>query len=399
MRPRFRFSIGSLLLVGALTLAGCKKEQAPAAGDNKGTGTGVEALDKLAKQVQDKVGEATKLAGDERKGLDPEQYEKLILALSACELKETGVDFKCEAYNTYREARSRNTRLKDLAGMSSRLGLKHLTDKSPTVRYVAAGLLKSLFGSGAAAQEAVLKAAPEEKNPIVLARMISAVASSAKRNPKVAEWVVKMADHTEPVVRREALNWLASSWYMDVAGAHDKLMEKIEKDPDQKVRQTACHYAGKTGNEKLLPLYKKLTAKPDKDPEMYTACMRGLMEMWNPFLTRKIPASQKAYTLTMARMNDKPRGKDRPPWIMMNDFGRVPRDNPPWYNEKAVKKMLVSVALDDKARWLARTGAVRSLARLKAKPELEQIKKALGTKTEFDNKQVLRTVDQELAKL
>jgi hypothetical protein len=388
----------------ALLSAGCSKEtpatsepKADPKADPKKTADPNDPLSKLVKKVEDKVAAATGALAKDGPALTFEQYEALLLGLAKCKLVESGVDYKCAEYKTYNEARNRGTAFRDLAGRSSDLGLKHVKHESPAVRYMAAGMLGSFFGAKPAVQEAAIKAIAEEKDPLVLAALIRAVASSAKRNPKVAELLIKNADHEAERVRIEVIGWLTTSFCEGLPGGADKILEKIEKDPSQKVQQSACESAGKTGDPRLMPLFKKLTKKPDDNP-MYSSCMRGLVDMWNPFMSREAPLSAEAYKLTLNRLNDKPRGKDRPPWLIMSSLGRAPKGPPAWYKPAAVAKALQSIALDEAANWMTRVGACRSLGELKATKELEAIGKALAEKTAFEDKQVAKAAAEALAK-
>jgi HEAT repeat protein len=345
-----------------------------------------------------KPAKATKPVGPERPELTPEKYEELILGLASCKLDSQGIDRSCEAFKRYTEARGRNTVIGDLAGRSSKLGIKLLGHKSPTVRFVAAGLLRSYSDIETAAQEAVLKAVPAEKSPSVLAQLVLAVSPGAKTNPEVAKLLLKLADHAEEPVRLAVVRWLTSRWSEGVKGAPEKLMERIRRDPAPGVRRLACRSAGRTGDDRLVPIYRKLTQNPDADPETYASCMRGLIEMWNPLMSRP-KLSRKAYVLSLARMNEKPRGKNRPPWIIPKEFGRIPHGEPPWYEKDEVVKMLLAVALDQRARWLARAGAVRALGKLKAEHALQQVREALTGKSDFDSTSILKTTKKELKHL
>ncbi len=400
----------SLLIACGLVLAGCKKEQPATPPDEKKAAPDEkkeekkaadpnDPLSKIVKKVEEKVAGAVGALAKDGKALTQEEYEKLLLELSKCTFNDNGIDWQCEQYKAYRDARNRNTALKDLAGMSSTLGLKHMKHESPAVRYTAAGLLRSFFGSKPETQDAVIAYAPEEKNPVVLAALLSAVGSSMGRNPKVAELVLKMADHEAEAVRIEAIGWMASSWGAKVAGAADKVIDKVQKDPSVKVQRVACENAGKLGDKRMLPIFKKLTQKPDENPDLYSSCMRGLMDMWNPFLSSEAPASPEAYKLTMNRLRDKPRSKNRPPWIIMSSFGRTPKGETPWYKQAEVVKALADVALDGNAHWMARTAACRALGELKAEKELGTIKEKLAAKTDFDDKNVVKAAEEAVAKI
>jgi hypothetical protein len=166
------------------------------------------------------------------------------------------------------------------------------------------------------------------------------------------------------------------------------------------VQAYACETAGKLGDKRLLAIYKKLTKKPDEKPDLYSSCMSGLHEMWNPFmLPDGFVASAEAYKLTMNRLRDKPRTENRPPWTLMSKLGRVPKGPPAWYKQAEVQKVLGDIALDDKAKWLARTGCTRALGELKAQKELTAIKEKLGASDKFEDKQIVKTAEEGLAKI
>lgn len=380
--PRWRSS--TLLLVGGLVLVGCRGDRPAGPQPGSGSGAGRPARPAAEKALRKKPNGA----------LSEAQLERLLLDLASCDLGQRGVSMDCEAFRAYQRARRRATG--DLTSISTRVALRHLRHGSATVRLIAAGLVGAPPGASGAVLQAAVRAIPEEKHPLVLARLITAVAPAAKDDPVVAQLVLQLADHPAEAARQETMVWLASDLFAQVQGAVDKVIEKIETDPSAKVRQAACRNAGRSGDERLVPIYRMLTRQPQRQPELYAACMQGLMALWNPLLTRTAPPSGRAFALTLARMNEKPRSRVRPPWQVMRDFGRVPPGKPRWYrnSEQAVRRLLLEVALDGQARWLARTGAVWSLGRLGARAELGRIAKALATKTDFDSRNVARAVNQ-----
>ncbi|MCA9667020.1 MAG: HEAT repeat domain-containing protein [Myxococcales bacterium] len=385
---------------GSAATKGSGSSGGAAAAKAAGTGSGSAGNlgDKLAKAIGSAIKGGAKGSGGGKPQITPEQYEKLILGLVGCKITRHGrLGRKCAGYKALSEARSAGATVKDFVGHSHKLGIKLLKHEDEAVRWYAAGLLKSFFGVHADAQKAVLAAAPEEKSPYVLARMIYAVGKAASKNADIAAWLMKMADHEHAQVRKQALAYLASA--SGVAGRYEKFVEKMTKDPDVEVRRHACRYAGRLGDERLVKTYKKLTRTvSEKTEALYADCMRGLLTMWNPFMgTHKL--SEEAYKLTLARIARRPRSEFNPPWIMMSAFGRRPRSNPSWYNEKAVRTLLVDVALDRRARWLARSGAARALGKLRARKQLEQLKKRLSAKKDFDSRNVLKVVNKQLSRM
>ncbi|MDY0001527.1 MAG: HEAT repeat domain-containing protein [Polyangia bacterium] len=379
------------------------------------------AVDKLGMAV-DKVDKALK---DDRPPLTMEQYEKYILALSACKLQEWGVDNKCEQHKTLQEARSAKGALTQLFGKYQEIGLKHMKHENDTVRYYAIGLLGTGMWNTQKEEvaTAVIAASENEKNHLVLRQMIQVLATSARKHPSIAKWLVeKMSKHENENVRSSAAGYLASA-NRGIEGFLARMIEMIQKDPSDKVKQMACKRAYEHWDDKILPIYQKLTAN-DKDPGLYSSCLEGLFNMWNAFVFLEKP-SEKAFKLTLQRMYDKPRTKNRPPWTIMRGFGRIPMEKvensnekriPAWYKEPLVIKAMLDVARDPAANWMSRTGAVSALAELglaaekekragvkeNIKKEIDKLQKELEGRGEKDRDgsfHVVNTIKREAAKL
>lgn len=317
--------------------------------------------------------------------------DRALLSLSRCELAGDGIDPACPALKTYEVVKGRSD-----PQTSASLGSKHLRHESPAVRYAAAGLIRPLVSSRSEIQAIVVKAATVEKHPLVLKRLIALVGRGAKVNSQIADLLLSMADHEDPAVRLVSISWLNTSWAREIKGALTKVMEKIDKDPSFDVRYAACAGAGNHGDERLIPVYKRWTA-PAADPKMYGACMRGLIQMWNPFVNRS-NLSRRAYRLTLARLSEQHRDKERPPWSVIGHMGRRPKSNPRWYDKSAVVKVLRSVALDGRAHRQARIEACRALGRLKEQRTLQEVRKELLASRRAEDRRVAATAADELAR-
>lgn len=338
--------------------------------------------------------------------LNTTTYKKLWLDLATCKFTKWGIDSKCPAFQAINEAQKNKNREKDFwkkVGVLARELIKHT---SPQVRYFSAQSMDSFFVAGQEKANFVVSVAKTEKDPMVLKKMISVVGSSSQKNPAVAELLLSMADNANEIVRKEAINWLASSWAKGVKGALEKVMEKIEKDPSEELRSFACRYAYKHEDERIIPIYQKYTKDPVKMPKMADGCMEGLFNLWNAYIHMTKP-SKKAYDLTLKLMRKKPRTDRWPSWTLMDDFGRVPLEEtadkqkviPKWYNKKAVIQVMVDVAKDKAYNWLGRTGAVQSLAGLGAVAELEKLKKDIEKAKDDKNvSYVVKRIDKELPK-
>lgn len=347
------------------------QDKVAATNEKKGEAALPPAAAELKGKVEAAAVKAEALANTEAKALTQEAYEALVVALASCKINDEGaIAWDCPELKALNKARQAQTALKDIAGFNAGLGKKLLTHESPAVRIKAAEMMASMLGADDSAQRVVIDAIGKEKHPAVIKALLDVIGSSGGKNPEIGALLVKLADHESPLVRGLAIYWLASSWNKDVAGGIEKIIEKAEKDPDTNVRQSACKYGGKLGNDAMIPVYEKLTQDPDDD--IYGACMEGLVEMWlsYPFFET---ASEKAYKLTLERLAAKPRTDNRPPWSLLGTFKHAGssgdsidkwRAKATWFNRDALVKVLGDVVVDEQANGMARTAAVESIGGL-----------------------------------
>lgn len=336
-----------------------------------------------------------------------EQYEKLVVGLAECKLKGYEIDSSCPAMKAMQDAmKETTTPVKDMLGMSSKLGEKLITHSAPAVRVKAAQLMGSITGTSGTSQDVVVAAAAKEKDPQVLQAFIRTVWNDGGKNPKVAAFLIASADHAETDVRLQAVYALSSSWNKDMKGGPEKLAKVAMADKEAKVRAAACEYGGKLGNKVMIAVMEKMTAKTD-DKEMYTACMKGLVAMFfqYPFYET---SSQEAYKLFLKRINTAPRTVESAPWTIMGEFSRYGdlknekliawKKKTPWFKDADMRKALAAVIADKKTNWMARTGAIESLIGLGAtKGELEALRKGYDEKN-FDDKNVLKKIEEAITK-
>lgn len=339
-----------------------------------------------AMKVENKIDEKKKQAQgllDPNKNLDMATYKKLLLDHAQCEIQNDAIDPKCPAVKALQDAMSGSRMAADLAGGAAALGKELLGHESPAVRIKAAGLMASIMGTSAESQELIVEAAKKEKHPAVLRAMVRTVANDGAKNPKVAEMLLSMASHESPTVRREVVFALSSTWNREMKGGPEKLAEMMEKDADMEVRKAACEYAGRLGDEKLIPAYTKLTADPDEI--LRGSCLKGVVAMWWSFPFHDT-TSQKAYKLTLSVLKKKPRTKNFPLWTVPGTFKSINADKfaewqkkAPWYKQAELMAVLTDLVKDGNVNWLGRVGAVESLAKLGAKKaELEKLRKSFG---------------------
>ena len=353
-----------------------------------------EKKDKKSKKDDDDEGpvKAAKVKISEVKGMvkkgvpiSAKQYEKLILAHGNCEVTDNGIDSKCEAVKVLRESMNRSQLAKGALGGNAGLGQKLIGHESPAVRIKAAQIMSSLFGTGKKSQDLIVKAASEEKHPAVLKAMVRTVRNHGKRNPEVGKLLLELADHDNPMLRKEAIYGLSSSWNEDLGV--DKLVEMMKSDEDPEVRQAACAYAGGLGDDKLYPVYESIL-EGDGDEKLKAKCFEGLVSMWADYPLYGT-SNDKAYRLTLKLLQKTPRTEAMPPWQAMNTLGYLGGDQnkklgewkskATWYEVDDLRKALLAVVGDSDAHWMARTGATKALVKLgAAKSDFEKLRKAIG---------------------
>ncbi len=363
-----------------------------------------EAVEKVADKVGEKVGEVAGLADKDRPPLSMEEYKKLLLDHATCEIKNDHIDSKCPAVVALREAMSGGRKMADLTGGGDGLGRELIGHESPAVRIKAAGLMSSFLGTKGTSQDIIVEAAKKESHPAVLRELIRTVSNDGARNPKVAEMLLSLSNHSEATVRRAVALALSSTWNREMAGGPEKLIEMMTKDADMDVRAVACEYAGRLGDEKFMPAYTKLTS--DKEEKIRTACTKGLIAMWWSFPFHE-NASQKAYQLTIKLLKKKPRDKDTPHWTVPGSFrSKNDRSFPewqkkaPWFKQAELNAVLIDIIKDGNVNWMGRTGAVDSLVTGGiTKADLEKLRKHFGDDPKGDDSHVVRTIDQALQKM
>jgi hypothetical protein len=354
-----------------------------------------------------KLDQAGKVLSDDRKPLSPEEYETLLVGLGKCDLKGAAIDPECPERKAWNDARTRANALKDLGGVSGSLGKKHIKHERPAVRIQAAALLGSIFGTDKSGQQTLLEAAKSEKEPAVLVAILETVGHEGKANPDVGKLLLAMADHEAPMVRKRAVIALGSGWNRGMAGAVEKLSDKIDKDPDIGVREMACLVSGNHGDDRLVAVYERLTQEPTKEPKLYAACMEGLFNSWMNYPLYET-TNEKAYRLGLKRLGHTPRSEEVPPWTLMSNFKYLAKEDnrslqewkkrASWFKADELLKPLEGVVTDPKASSLARTGALESVVALGAtKATLQRLQAKYKGSKELSDRSVMDALDKAAA--
>lgn len=388
-------------IVGALVAIGCKK-------DAKKSPEGASSASGLASALGAAAGgDLQAFLKDENAPLTPQIEEQLLLGLKDCQVKDSGIDGNCEGLKSWNKSRGRKTAAKQALGGSSNLGSKYIGHESPAIRYKAADLMSSLFGADASTQKAIVDAAKKEQVPGVLANMIQTVGSKHKSNEDVKQLLLSSADHPSERVRMEALGWFLTSFGEGVPGTFEKVLEKMAKDPSNKVRAHLCSRLYGSSDERAIPIFEKYLNDKATPEEVLRGCWDGTIAAWTGHARPEKP-NQKAFELTVKMLEATPRTKERPPWSGMSTLRSAktelkPDDTfgqawltkvKPWYKKERLLKALEAVSVDTSANWMARTNAIETMKELGApKAALERVQKKYASADKGDDSLVKKKVD------
>lgn len=397
---RLTWPAAAYALAAALGLSACKKSQ-PDTTPEPGPSASAEAVD-----------EVSAFLADEKAPITPAIHRKLILGLKDCKVNERGIDSKCEGYQTLRKARQRKSAAKDNAELNASLGKEFLGHESPAVRLQAAKLMQSALGANKENQALLLDAARKEQVPAVLAAMLRTVGSRHRTTPEVQKLLMEMADHKDPLVRREALSWFLTAFGEGVEETFNKVLEKLEGDPSLEVRSYLCGRLYGSSNERALDVFKKYLTDAKTPTKLYNACWNGVINSWTGFPKPRNPSKQ-GYDLTMKILEKTPRTGERPPWSGISTLRSArteykPTDRfgqewlekvKPWYQPARLLGALKAIATDPQANWMARTAALRVMHELGEKEAtFVALQKKYTNAKEGDDFHVKRQLDDILRK-
>lgn len=344
---------------------------------------------------------------DATKPLTAAAVDKLLSDLNACGVGRRGIDDDCAARKAWDAARRRTAKAADHALIMGEAGRKHVTHESAAVRHEAVRLVGTYLGSKPETQKLLLRVASAEKEPAVLVIAIRMLGAYAPTNPDAQRLLKRMVDHPDAAVRSEVVRWFASPRFESVEGSLEAVMGKVDNDASPQVRRRACQLLGRRGGAKALAKLQKLTERPGKDPQMYAACLQGLVRMWTGYQRPAAP-SKAAWELTLKRLSETPRSDVKPPVGALQDLmgtplssSTVPRDvvwtkAAPWYDSGKLHAVLGAIVEDGSAGIVARRVAAKTLAKTEApKSQLEELRAKLA-EAKGPEEQIVRELEAGL---
>jgi hypothetical protein len=334
--------------------------------------------------------ELAKFVADKDRAPTRAIVETALLALAECGFDQFGIDYKCAALKDYKEVARRKTEDVRLFGS---VGLAHLRHPAAAVRFQASyegSIAAFTFESDPASAAPYLEALRVENDSLVLANMLKNGVTGARKSAALRTFLLGSIEHADAHVREVSARLLGDPDVLPHAdGAFEKLLEKVQRDPDGHVRATACSVLGATQDDRAMPVFKAVLDDPSAPDEVRNGCFEGLVQSWVGFPYPKRPRKD-AYEATLEILARTPRGP-KTPWRGVSRLGwaraevkPVDREGAAWasnvrgfFDPKRLVDVLEDLALDPDAPQMARSEAIYVLRRQNQQELLKAIARGL----------------------
>lgn len=335
----------------------------------------------------------------EKEPLTPEEFEALYLAYSKVGINEKGQNLES---NFVSKVISEVSRGRKRPEQTDAIFTKLLKNSSPSVRGVVVQQYGGLFGMSAETASKLVKALSAEKNAFVLKEGIKTLANQLKYDD-VKQFVLGQIGNDNKEVRKAIALSVGNTWNKGIDGVNDAA-RKLLADGDDDVRRTMLGYVGQLEDESFIPDLVKVLDDPEQG-KLHGDAMRSLYTMWYDYPKHK-NTSKAAYEATVKYLKTTPRTRDIPAWQTIGQLAnRNERAYDAWksqatyYNNAEFVKLMMDIAADPNANWLGRGPAVKVIAKIGTKADLEKLKGIVSANADDkDQKNVLNSIEDALKK-
>ena len=335
----------------------------------------------------------------EKEPLPPEEFEALYLAYSKVGINEKGQNLES---NFVSKVISEVSRGRKRPEQTDAIFTKLLKNSSPSVRGVVVQQYGGLFGMSAETASKLVKALSAEKNAFVLKEGSKTLANQLKYDD-VKQFVLGQIDNDNKEVRKAIALSVGNIWNKGIDGVNDAA-KKLLADGDDDVRGTMLGYVGELEDESFIPDLVKVLDDPEQG-KLHGDAMRSLYTMWYDYPKHK-NTSKAAYEATVKYLKTTPRTRDIPAWETIGQLAnRNERTYDAWksqatyYNNAEFVKLMMDIAADPNANWLGRGPAVKVIAKIGTKADLEKLKGIVSANADDkDQKNVLNSIENALKK-
>ncbi len=334
--------------------------------------------------------------------LTAEEYEALILAFSKVKINEETLELESNPVYSARSEVFKNHKSPDNA---EEINKKLMKSEFAQVRGYAIGITKQfLFGTSETSRKEVLDILNNEKDPYVIKMGINALSNDMKKSPQIATFILSNTSNKHAAIRKACTSALGSSWSEGVEGVKEAIV-KLMNDKDKEVSKSMCRRAGNFHDQSIIPELVKILNDPTKTA-LHGSVVEGLYDFWYDFPFHE-QTSKEAYDATIAYFKKTPRTQDDPAWDCIGELQTRAENNYSAWEKKATYfkvseyvDVMASIAKDAACNWLARTAAVRVIAKIGSKADLKKLEKDLNASSAPDDKKnhVTNAIKQALEK-
>ena len=238
----------------------------------------------------------------------------------------------------------------------------------PQARGIAYEGVSDFLGAAEEDVTAVLEALKTEEDPYCLLCAVNGLRNQMKTRAEVADFIFRMADHEHSVIRKAAAVAIGNSWSIGVEGTVEKIITLIG-DEDEGVRKSACAYAGKLHDDRVVPALVAVLNDPSQ-ASVHGDAVRGLSYLWLDY-PYHAETSEAAYRATLDYYAKTPRDAKVPSWSGIGSFNTVnARKIADWYgkagyfNADAFFDVMADFIMDPDASSLGKTPAMKAIIAL-----------------------------------
>ena len=333
----------------------------------------------------------------EKEALTPEEFEALFLAYSKVNINEKSQNLES---NFVGKVKNEVMRGRKATASADAIIDKLLKNASPQVRGVAVQQYGGLFGMTAETASKLVKALENEQNAFVLKEGIKTLANQLKYDD-VKKFVLGQIGNDNKEVRKAIALSVGNTWSKGIDGVNDAV-NKLLADGDDDVRKTMLSYVGQLGDESFIPELVKVLSDPAQG-KLHGDAMRSLYTLWYDYPQHK-NTSKAAYEATVNYLKATPRTKDLPAWQTIGELSNrnakaydAWKANATYYNNAEFVKLMMDIAADPNANWLGRGPAVKVIAKIGTKADLEKLKGIISANSDDkDQKNVLQAIESAL---
>ena len=387
-----------------MTVTACGNKSNTNAAEATAENTEVASDDSPAMQLLNSVpfteeGLKSMIKTPEKEPLTPEEFEALYLAYSKVGINEKGQNLES---NFVSKVISEVSRGRKRPEQTDAIFTKLLKNSSPSVRGVVVQQYGGLFGMSAETASKLVKALSAEKNAFVLKEGIKTLANQLKYD-NVKQFVLGQIGNDNKEVRKAIALSVGNTWNKGIDGVNDAA-RKLLADGDDDVRRTILGYVGQLNDESFIPDLVKVLDDPEQG-KLHGDAMKSLYTMWYDYPQHK-NTSKAAYEATVKYLKTTPRTRDIPAW---QTIGQLANGNEraydawkakaTYYNNAEFVKLMMDIAADPNANWLGRGPAVKVIAKIGTKADLEKLKGIVSANADDKNqKNVLNSIEDALKK-